>query len=438
MDLAKLNPIELAVPFFVLLIFVELLVSRFNRAQRERRLYRMNDSITALSTALIFSITGVAIAAGSIWWYARLEATWSVPALLGGTGLSLESATWWQWLLVLVAVDFLYYWFHRACHEVRFLWACHVTHHSGEEFNLTTALRQCSFQRVFEYMFMAPLAFAGVPWQMMFICHGGLKIFQFWVHTRAIGKLGVFESFLLTPSHHRVHHGRDPRYLDKNHGGILVIWDRIFGSYAEETHEPNYGLVKPLRSFDPLHANLHEYVGIFRDMRSTRGWWNRVQILFRSPGWRPADSGGPRVAAEVPAEYRKYDPALSPRLSLYVRVQFLALLAGSLVFLKIAKSAAGMPNWPLWLLVAAGAYLVAGLASVGMILAARENPFWSAVEAARLIFAALAVVVLGYGAFLGQAAAVGVAIFALVSFVWLRFFVRASFDVQVPVMNRVS
>lgn len=438
MDLAKLNPIELAVPFFILLIFFELIVSRFSAAQRERRLYRMNDSITALSTALIFSITGVAIAAGSIWWYAQLEARWSLPVLLGGTGLSLEKAAWWQWALVLLAVDFLYYWFHRACHEVRFLWACHVTHHSGEEFNLTTALRQCSFQRIFEYMFMAPLALAGIPWQMMFICHGGLKIFQFWVHTRAIGKLGVFESFMLTPSHHRVHHGRDPSYLDKNHGGILVIWDRLFGSYAEETNEPNYGLVKPLRSFDPLNANIHEYVGILKDMRRTRGTWNRIQILFRSPGWRPDDLGGPRVAAQVPADYRKYDPEMSSRLKIYGWVQFLSLLAGSLVFLKIAKAAPGMPNWPLWLVVAAGCYLVVALTSLGLVLASRENPAWSFVESVRLILAVVAALGLAYGGWLSHPVAGGIATFALVSIVWLRFFLRASFDVQVPVMNRVS
>ncbi|MCR9142536.1 MAG: sterol desaturase family protein [bacterium] len=438
MDLAKLNPIELAVPFFVLLIFVELIVSRFRASQRERGLYRLNDSLAALSTGLIFSITGVAVAAGSIWWYAQLEANWSVPALTGGVGLTLENATWWHWLLVLLAVDFLYYWFHRACHEVRFLWACHVTHHSGEEFNLTTALRQCSFQRIFEYMFMAPLALAGVPWQMMFICHGGIKVFQFWVHTRAIGKLGVLESFLLTPSHHRVHHGRDPRYLDKNHGGIFVVWDRLFGSYAEETHEPNYGLVKPLRSFDPLHANIHEYVGMLRDMRQTRGWWNRLQILFRSPGWRPDDLGGPRAAAEVAPDYRKYDPLAKGSLKIYSLLQFLSLLAGSGVFLKIAKGAAGMPAWPLWLIVAVGTYLIAALASLGMALATRENPGWSRIEAARLVFVILVAPLLAFGGWMSQSVAAVIALFAVASIVWLRFFVRASFDVQVPIMNRVS
>lgn len=453
MDLAKLNPIELAIPFFIFLIFIELIVSRFASISARLRgtddgrpLYRMNDSIVALSTALIFSITGVAIAAASIWWYAKLAANWSLPVLLGGTGLDLNGAAWWQWLLVLLAVDFLYYWFHRACHENRFLWACHVTHHSGEEFNLTTALRQCSFQRIFEYMFMAPLALAGVPWQMMFICHGAVKIYQFWVHTRLIGKLGFLEFILLTPSHHRVHHGRDPRYLDKNHGGILVLWDRLFGSYAEEIEEPNYGLVKPLRSFDPLHANIHEYAGIFADMRRTRGFWNRLQILLRSPGWRPADLGGPRVASPVPQDYEKYDPQIGGPLKLYVWVQFLALLAGSLLFLRIAKSAPGMPAWPLWLIVAGGAYLVAGFASIGMALAARENPAWAGVEALRWLLTATAAALLAYAGYWSELAALIVAAFALGSLVWVRLVFSfysnysrgASFDPQTPAVNRVS
>ena len=438
MDLAKLNPIDLAVPFFILLIVVELIASRMGAERRARRLYRSNDSIVALSTALMFSITGVAVTAASVWWYAQVESRWSIPALLGGRGLAVETATWWQWAVVFIAVDFLYYWFHRACHDVRFLWACHVTHHSGEEFNLTTALRQCSFQRVFEYMFMLPLALAGVPWPMMFICHGILKIYQFWVHTRLIGKLGWLESVLLTPSHHRVHHGRDPRYLDKNHGGVFIFWDRLFGSYSEEIEEPNYGLVKPLRSFDPLHANLHEYAGILKDMRRTGTWWNRLQILIRPPGWRPVDLGGTLIAAEVPRDYRKYDPHIGSGLKAYGWVQFLLLTAASLVFLRVARSAPGMPDWPVWLLTAMGFYLVVALTSLGLVLGAPDQRGWAAVESARLLFAVGAAVRLGYGGWLGIAVAAGIALLAGASFVWLRFFVRASFDVQMPAMNRVS
>lgn len=440
--LAKLDPISLAVPFFILLIFVEALTAWLSRRQRERRLYRWNDTISALSTGLIFSIAGVAVTAGALYIYAVVGAALPLgDAMLRAMGLPAINlgSPWYVWFIVLIVVDFVYYWFHRACHEVRFLWACHVTHHSGEEFNLSTALRQCASQRIFEYAFYLPLAVAGVPWQMMFICHSGVKIYQFWVHTRVIGKLGIFEAFMLTPSHHRVHHGRDPRYLDKNHGGIFILWDRWFGTYVEETDEPHYGLTKPLANWDPLWANVHEYAGIWNDARRTRRWRDKIGVFLNKPGWRPDDLGGPLPVPEVGASYRKYDPSLSPGETAYAFVQFVILTVAALLFLKAAKgtatSAALLALSPL-LLAGWATYVVIALASVGAFLNYGQSRRSTLFEALRLGFVAVAMPVLAFVYDWPAATAGGIAAVALGSIVWLMLLRRSSFDAEPAALHR--
>lgn len=361
MNLETLNPIELAVPVFFLLIAIELVFGLL----RKRNSYRLSDSISDLSTGLIFSIAGVGVTAGSLWLYEQARGSLSIQSLFGAPAIGLAAPVW-VWALVFVATDFIYYWFHRATHEVRFLWACHVTHHSSEEFNLAVALRQSCFQRVFEYSFYLPLAIVGVPWQMFFICHGIVKLYQFWVHTRHIGKLGWLEWFMLTPSHHRVHHGRDAQYLDCNYGGTFVVWDRLFGSYVEETVEPHYGIIKPLRSFDPVHASVHEYLAIARDFFKTRRWRDRLGVLFRAPGWRPADLGGPLPAPALEGEDRRFEPALGRGVKAYAFVQFVVLTACVSLFLKFAQRDPGAG-----LLIALGIALVVCLWSLGLLLDGR-------------------------------------------------------------------
>lgn len=373
-----MSVVQLAVPIFFLLIGVEILVSVWRR----RAFYRLNDSVADLSTALIFSIAGIGI---TIVWLAAYE--WvrlrfsivtlfglpevpsGAPLLFGDGGPGLVLPAVLAWAAVLVAVDFLYYWFHRATHRVNFLWACHVTHHSSEEFNLTVALRQCAFQRVFEYFFMLPLALLGVPWFMMLICHEIMKLYQFWVHTRFFRRLGFMERFLLTPSHHRVHHGRDPEYLDKNHGGIFILWDKWFGTFAEEKAEPHYGLTKPLDRWNPLWTNVHHYVYLWRNLKLIPGWGDKLRFLFKPPGWKPAsmrEAGEPEVKATppVPADYRPYDPPLSRRLKIYVLVQFAVWLVLSLLFLRFARRPD--PD-PIFLLILA-IQIVLGLGSLGAVL----------------------------------------------------------------------
>ncbi len=414
MNLETLNPIELAVPVFFLLIAVEFVFGRL----RKRNSYRLSDSISDLSTGLIFSIAGVAVTAASLWLYEHARSALSIQTLFGAPAISL-TAPFWAWALVFVATDFIYYWFHRATHEVRFLWACHVTHHSSEEFNLAVALRQNCFQRVFEYLFYIPLAIIGVPWQMFFICHGVVKLYQFWVHTRHIGKLGWLERFMLTPSHHRVHHGRDARYLDCNYGGTFVLWDRWFGSYVEETTEPHYGIIKPLSSFDPVHASVHEYVAIWRDFFRTRGWRDRLGVLFRPPGWRPADLGGPLPPPVFEAGDRRFEPALGRGVKVYAAAQFVVLIACVSVFLKFAQRDPGA-----LLLAILGAALVLALWSLGRLLDGRRAAL--RIEGLRHALTPPALYGLAFYFSLPASAALILAVIAAASLLWTLWLRRSA------------
>ncbi|MFB5649833.1 sterol desaturase family protein [Leptospira wolffii] len=337
--------LDKAVPFFLGIVVVEAVWGR------RKGVYRWNDSVGDLATGILYSLSGVLITIAALFLYKEIGMYSSVQTLFGwgefpsgsplqkgegGFVFSLENLL--AWGFVLIAVDFIYYWFHRATHEVHFLWACHVTHHSSEEFNLTVALRQSMFQRIFEYAFNLPLALLGIPWWMFFVCHSILKIYQFWVHTRLVGKLGWMEKILLTPSHHRVHHGRDPEYLDKNHGGILILWDKWFGTYTEEKKEPIYGLTEPLPTFNPVWANFHVYFSLWDLISRTPSWKDKILLIFKKPDWRPVSLGGEKEIPEIDrTKYRKYDPEIPNSWKIYGILQFILLAGASVYLLKLIK-----------------------------------------------------------------------------------------------------
>ena len=197
---------------------------------------------------------------------------------------------WWVWGLAILGDDFTYYWFHRMHHEVRFLWAGHENHHSSEHYNLSTALRQSWTTPLTGPIFWAPLALLGFEPRMILTAQAISLIYQFWIHTEWIGRLGPLEWILNTPSHHRVHHGRNIRYLDRNHGGILIVWDRLFGSFEPEGERVEYGLTHPLRSFNPLVIAFHEWVAMFRQVARMPRWRDKLRILLSPPGWSPDGS----------------------------------------------------------------------------------------------------------------------------------------------------
>jgi sterol desaturase/sphingolipid hydroxylase (fatty acid hydroxylase superfamily) len=189
------------------------------------------------------------------------------------------------WAAAFVVEDFTYYWFHRCSHDVRILWAAHVNHHSSESYNLSTALRQSWTTPFTTLLFYWPLPLLGFHPYMIFIATSASLLYQFWIHTECIDRLGPFERVFNTPSHHRVHHGSNLEYLDRNHGGILILWDRWFGTFEPEVATVKYGLTKNIDSFNPLRIAFHEFAAIARDVRAASDWRARFGYVFGPPGW---------------------------------------------------------------------------------------------------------------------------------------------------------
>jgi hypothetical protein len=273
-----------------------------------------------------------------------------------------------------VGVDLLYYWFHRLSHEINFLWAAHVVHHQSEEYNLTVALRQSALQPFFSNVFYWPLALLGVPPPVFLACVSFNTLYQFWIHTRLLGRLGPLEQLLMTPSHHRVHHGRNPRYIDRNHGGTFILWDKLFGTFEPETEEVVYGITKPLASWNPLWANLHDWLELGRAARATQRWRDKLLVFLKPPGWLPDDLGGFQPAPAIPRDargaslVRKYDPPLPRATTVYATVQFVQVLALAVVFI----AGSGMLAPALRIALAGG--VTWGLVSVGALF---EGAAWA-------------------------------------------------------------
>jgi sterol desaturase/sphingolipid hydroxylase (fatty acid hydroxylase superfamily) len=320
----NLNPIVLSIPVFFILIGVELLVERF----RQQKLYRLNDAITNISCGIGEQVTGVFMKLFVVAIYQFIYehyAFFEIPS------------NWLTGIILFVAVDFFYYWFHRYSHEINLFWGGHVVHHQSEEYNLSVALRQGWLQKVFSFAFYLPLALIGFETLLFVTVSSLVTLYQFWIHTKAIHKLGWLEYILNTPSHHRVHHGINPKYIDKNHGGALIIWDRMFGTFQEEEEEPIYGITKPLNSWNPLWANLQHFVEIANLLRQVPNWKDKIKVLFMPPGWRPDYLGGQMVVPEVDiTSYRKFDTPVPYLLNYYVFFQYVLTLAGAAIFLFTA------------------------------------------------------------------------------------------------------
>jgi len=216
-----------------------------------------------------------------------------------------QPSLWWSWMLLFFLEDHSYYWFHRTHHEVRLLWAAHVNHHSSTYYNFSTALRQPLLTPLTGPIFWLPLPLVGFPPWMVLTAQAWSLIYQFWLHTESVGKLGPLELVLNTPSHHRVHHGKNVRYLDKNHGGILIIWDRLFGTFEAEGEKVVYGLTKDIRTFNPLRIGFHEVAAIARDVAAAPSLRAKLGYAFAPPGW--SHDGSSKTATELQRELRRGD-----------------------------------------------------------------------------------------------------------------------------------
>jgi sterol desaturase/sphingolipid hydroxylase (fatty acid hydroxylase superfamily) len=268
------NPVDYAVPGFVVLILAEMLVARTRDPSR----YEPRDTLTSLLFGFGSTIAG-ALSAGAVF---------AAYSWLYQFRLVTIPYAWWAWPLCFVLDDLAYYAFHRSAHRVRWFWASHVNHHSSQHYNLSTALRQTwtGFFTI-SFVFRLPLLLVGFPPAMIFFVGALNLIYQFWIHTEAIGRLPRwFEAVMNTPSHHRVHHAVNPRYLDRNYAGVFIVWDKIFGSFTPERDDDKcrYGIVKQLGSFSLLYAVFHEWIAIARDLWSAP-WAAKLSYLLREPGW---------------------------------------------------------------------------------------------------------------------------------------------------------
>jgi sterol desaturase/sphingolipid hydroxylase (fatty acid hydroxylase superfamily) len=284
------DPVLWSIPAFLLLTVAEAVSFRLRPDEAEAG-YSGKDTAASLSMGL-----------GSLFF----DALWKFPivavyaAVYELTPLRVP-LHWWTVVAMMVAQDFLYYWSHRGHHVIRILWACHVVHHSSRRFNLSTALRQ-PWTSLTVWPFYLPMIACGVSPAALAFCSSANLVYQFWVHTERVGTLPRPLEFLLnTPSHHRVHHASQGGYLDRNFGGILIVWDRLFGSFVPETERPVYGLTKNIGTYNPLRVATHEYAAIARDLSAARGWRDRAGHLLHGPGWRPADPTAPVADRTAPA-----------------------------------------------------------------------------------------------------------------------------------------
>ena len=367
--------IALAVPFFLLAIIIELIVDR----ARHKGLFRTNDAINSLSAGILSTTSGyfTKFLQFVIWGF-----------VLQNFALIDMSLSWFDtspqgialWVAAAVAWDFCYYWFHRFSHEISILWAAHAVHHQSEDYNLSTALRQTSTGFLFGWIFYLPLFLIGFPLEVLITVNAINLIYQFWVHTQVVRRLGVLDFLLVTPSNHRVHHAQNERYIDKNYGGMLILWDRMFGTFEDEhDDEPVvFGVRKPLASWNPFWANLQVYDYLLFDARKTARWRDKIGIWFRRTGWRPAD-----VAAQYPkppseqGHFAKFDASPGPGIRYYVLAQFavviVLVLAIAKMFATTGSSDVLIPCLMLW----------AQLWTIGILNEGRE--YAVRIELARLL-----------------------------------------------------
>lgn len=319
-----MNYVEVAIPFFILAMLVEFLYGKLVK----RQTYRLADTVSSLQLGTLSRLVDVLRLGFSAVVFGTLVQWLGVPQW------SMDSA--WQWVVAFVAYDFCYYWKHRFGHEWRIMWASHIAHHQSEEFNLSTALRQTGTDYI-GFVFYIPLYLAGVPAAAV-ITVGSLNlIYQFWVHTEHIRRLGPLEWIFVTPSNHRVHHARNPEYIDKNYGGVFILWDRLFGTFKDERADLPcvYGITTGLKSWNPLWANLHFWADTAKLTWRTRSWGDKVRIWFKPPAWQPADLDPHQ---KVDPNYPKFDPPANRYVRAYTFVQYWVLTFASLWMLQVEKT----------------------------------------------------------------------------------------------------
>lgn len=316
----NLSPVVIAIPMYFILMGIELLVLRFQKNPT----YRLNDAITNINLGVVSQVSGVFLKVLSIGIYTFFFEKFGLFQIPNNV---------WTFFILFFLYDLCYYWAHRLSHEINLFWGGHVVHHSSEEYNLSVALRQSSTQTIWTFMFYLPLAVIGFDPVMLVLVSGINLLYQFWIHTEAIDRMGFLEKFMNTPSHHRVHHGRNPKYIDKNHGGTFIIFDKWFGTFQEEEERPTYGITTPVQSWNPVWVNISHYATMKKELGMISGIKDKMKYLFNKPGWLPEYLGGYRPVKDVGPDYKKFDTTVPLPLNYYVFFQYVVLMGLTAFFL---------------------------------------------------------------------------------------------------------
>lgn len=307
-----------SIPFFILAMVLEFFYSR----ARNLPYYRLNDTLSNLSAGIFQQALGFIPAAAVIALYPVIHQHWSLPLFKDNTRI-------WTFVLCLILVDFLYYWAHRMYHRTGLGWTGHIVHHQSEEYNLSVALRQSWLQGFHGIPFLLVPAFLGFEPHVALSCSAINTVYQFWIHTKAIDKCPRwFEAIFNTPSHHRVHHGRNPQYIDKNYAGSLIIWDKMFGTFEPEKEPVIYGITQATQTWNPLFAQFAPWAQLFKKGRG-KGLWLNLKYNIHPPGWNEID--GDQLPPLIPRE--KYDPKVSPSRAWLSSGSFILALLLLLLFM---------------------------------------------------------------------------------------------------------
>jgi len=357
-----------AIPLFVAAMMVEQLVA----LATGKSMLRFNDGLSSVTAGIFSQLSKIMVLVSELVLYVYVYENYRIASFPWDSP--------WTWLVCFIFVDWTYYWFHRAAHEVNILWGAHQVHHSSEDYNLSTALRQSVIQNYTSWVFYLPLAFVAPP-SAFYVHHQLNTLYQFWIHTELVQNLGPLEYILNTPSHHRVHHGRNPYCIDKNYGGTLIIWDRIFGTFqAEKEEKVVYGLVHPLSSWDPLYTQFCHYKYIYDTFWKMEGVKNKLSLLFKGPGWTVGSPrlGNPEDLPEIEYPVRKYDRTVSYQLCIYILIHWAVLLTAFQEF-AVKRMALSVAN--IWSI---GSFILLTITSIGSIM--EHKPYSSLLEAARCLF----------------------------------------------------
>lgn len=265
-----------AILIFFLVVAIEMIVG----AVRHIKLYKGKDTINNIVLGLVTSLFK------SFVMYGPVLAFYSLFKDNGWALFPKINQFWWAWIILLFAMDFLFYWFHLLSHISRIFWASHVVHHNSQHFNFTTSIRGIFVIMTYRFLFFAPLAIIGFNPIHIILMNQILFFYQLFIHTKTIKSWGVLEWFMNTPSHHRVHHASNPQYLDKNYAAIFIIWDRMFGTFEPEVEEPVYGLITNLDTDNIFIVGFHEFIAIFNDLFKAKSFSDGVHLLFDHPGWK--------------------------------------------------------------------------------------------------------------------------------------------------------